>query len=163
MPEAVDLALARIALLQDELSAAKANFAVIEKKRQNALSAARADQAKEIKVAIEQENVAFKAAKMNAEKDGTKFFNIFPNVKEALDALQELVTAEKARLTKLQIPMHDSVVASRDAARLLSLGSLKEARDQLAAAEKLWPSNAEVVTLKKQLDDAAKAAPPVKK
>jgi hypothetical protein len=59
--------------------------------------------------------------------------------------------------------MHDSLVASRDAARLLSLGSLKEARDQLAAAEKLWPSNAEVVTLKKQLDDAAKAAPPVKK
>jgi hypothetical protein len=151
MPEAVDLALARIALLQDELSAAKANFAVIEKKRQNALSAARADQAKEIKVAIEQENVAFKAAKMNAEKDGTKFFNIFPNVKEALDALQELVTAEKARLTKLQIPMHDSVVASRDAARLLSLGSLKEARDQLAAAEKLWPSNAEVVTIKSRL------------
>jgi hypothetical protein len=43
------------------------------------------------------------------------------------------------------------------------LGSLKEARDQLAAAEKLWPSNAEVVTLKKQLDDAAKAAPPDKK
>jgi hypothetical protein len=164
MPEAVDLALAKIALLQDELSAAKANFSVIEKKRQNALSAARADQAKEIKDAIEQENVAFKAAKMNAEKDGTKFFNIFPNIKDALDALQAVANAEKIRLTLLlQTPMHDSLVASRDAARLLSLGSLKEARDQLAAAEKLWPSNAEVITLKKQLDDAAKAAPPVKK
>jgi hypothetical protein len=164
MPEAVELALARIDLLQDELSAAKANFAVIEKKRQNALSAARADQAKEIKDAIEQENVAFKAAKMNAEKDGTKFFNIFPNIKDALDALQAVANAEKIRLALLlQTPMRDSLVASRDAARLLSLGSLKEARDQLAAAEKLWPSNAEVVTLKKQLDDAAKAAPPVKK
>jgi hypothetical protein len=128
MPEAVELALARIDLLQDELSAAKANFAVMEKKRQNALSSARADQAKEIKDAIEQENIAFKAAKMNAEKDGTKFFNIFPNVEGALDALQTLVTAERARLIQLQkTPMRESIATSKDAARPPSLDAIKAA------------------------------------
>ena len=92
-----------------------------------------------------------KKAMATASADGSKFFPVFQNNREALDALQELVTAEKARLIQLQIPMHDSVVASRDAAQLLSSGSLKEARDQLASAEKLWPSNPEVLELKPRL------------
>lgn len=151
IPDAVDAALKSIDLLQGKIGLAKANFEIFEKRRQKTLANARADQAKELRDAMDKDAALAEKAMATASADGSKFFPVFQNNREALVALQELVTAEKNRLTKLQISMHDSVVASRDAAQLLSSGSLKEARDQLASAEKLWPSNPEVVTIKSRL------------
>jgi hypothetical protein len=93
-----------------------------------------------------------------ASADGSKFFPVFQNNREALDALQELVTAEKTRLIQLQkTPMREGIAASKEASRLLAEGKPKEAQEQLTLSQKLWPANIENAKLKEQVDLSLKA------
>lgn len=158
IPDAVDAALKSIDLLQVRLGVAKANFEIFDKRRQKILTNARADQAKELKDAIENDAALAKKAMTVASADGSKFFPVFQNNREALDALQALVTVERARLIQLQkTPMREGIAASGEASRLLAEGKLKEAQEQLELSQKLWPANMENAKLKEQLDLSLKA------
>lgn len=158
MPAAILLAQAQLDQLQEKLNLAKTNFEIIDKRRQKALTLALADQAKEIKDALEKEKVAAKDALLSATADGSKFFPIFQNTKESMEALQALITAEKTRLTALQkIPMQEGMDAAKQSARLASDGKLKDAQDALTQSQTLWPANIENTRLKTQLDDLAKS------
>lgn len=158
MPDAVDVALKEINLLQERLGVAKANFDIFDKRCQKTLDNTRADQAKELKDAIEKDAALAKKAMAVASADGSKFFPVFQNNREALDALQTLVTAEKARLIQLQkTPMREGIAAAGEASRLLAEGKLKEAQEQLELSQKLWPANIENAKLKDQLDLSLKA------
>ena len=158
MPAAIILAQAQLDQLQEKLNLAKTNFEIIDKRRQKALTLALADQAKEIKDALEKEKVSAKDALNAATADGSKFFPIFQNTKESMEALQALITAEKTRLTALQkIPMQEGMDAAKQSARLASDGKLKDAQDALTQSQTLWPANIENTRLKTQLDDLAKS------
>ena len=154
MPDTLDLACNQLTLLQGKISSAKANFGFLEKQRQMNIATLRADEAKEVQNAMDKDNLVAKAAIANAAKDGSKFFPIFPNNKEALDALQVILTSEKARLALLQaIPMRESLTASQNAAKLIQQEKYKLAQDQLVTAAKLWPENAAIATLRKKIED----------
>ena len=158
IPDAVDAALKAIDLLQQRLTLAKTNFDIFDKRRQKTLANARADQAKELKDAFEKDAALAKKAMAAASVDGSKFFPVFQNNREALDALQALVTAEKARLIQLQkTSMREGIAASGEASRLLAEGKLKEAQEQLDLSQKLWPANIENAKLKEQVDLSLKA------
>jgi hypothetical protein len=163
IPVAVKLALGQIDLLQEKLNTAKANFLIIDKRRQNALTIAMgdnglADQAKEIKGALEKEKTASKLAIDTATANGTKFFPIFQNTKESMDMLQTLITSEKLRLTALdKIPIKEGMAAAGQCSRLLAEGKAKEAQDQLTQSMTLWPANIENAHLKQQVDDLVKS------
>jgi hypothetical protein len=158
MPAAIILAQAQLDQLQEKLILAKTNFEIIDKRRQKALTLALADQAKEIKDALEKEKVSAKDALDAATADGSKFFPIFQNTKESMEALQALITAEKTRLTALQkIPMQEGMDAGKKCAKLASDGKLKDAQDALTQSQTLWPANIENSRLKTQLDDLAKS------
>ena len=158
MPAAIILAQAQLDQLQEKLNLAKTNFEIIDKRRQKALTLALADQAKEIKDALEKEKVAAKDALLSATADGSKFFPIFQNTKESMEALQALITAEKTRLTALQkIPMQEGMDAAKQCSRLALDGKLKDAQDALTQSQTLWPANIENTRLKTQLDDLAKS------
>lgn len=158
IPDAVDAALKSIDLLQERIGLANTNFDIFEKRRQKTLANARADQAKELRDAMEKDAALAKKAMAAASADGSKFFPVFQNNREALDALQTLVTAEKARLIQLQkTPMREGIAAAGEASRLLAEGKLKEAQEQLELSQKLWPANIENAKLKEQLDLSLKA------
>ncbi len=158
MPDAITFAQIQIDQLQEKLSIAKTNFDIIDKRRQSALALAPADQAREIKDALQNEKVAATNAIASATADGSKFYPIFQNSKESMDALQALITAEKTRLTTLQkIPMSEGMAAAAQSAKSISEGKLKEAQDQLAQSQTLWPANIDNTRLKLQLDELAKS------
>ncbi|MCE9586992.1 MAG: hypothetical protein K8R57_01600 [Verrucomicrobia bacterium] len=158
MPDAIELAQIQIDQLQEKLAIAKTNFEIIDKRRQKAIALAPADQAREINDALNNEKLAATNALATATADGSKFFPIFQNSKESMDALQTLITAEKTRLTALQkIPMTEGLAASSQCARLVSEGKLKEAQDLLTKSQTLWPANIENTRLKLRLDDLAKS------
>ena len=158
MPDAIALAQVQIDQLQDKLSIAKTNFDIIDKRRQGALALAPADQAREIKDALQNEKIAATNAIASATADGSKFYPIFQNSKESLDALQALITAEKKRLTTLQnIPMSDGMAAAAQSAKFISEGKLKDAQDQLTQSQALWPANIDNTRLKLQLDELTKS------
>lgn len=158
MPDAIALAQTQIDQLQDKLAIAKTNFGIIDKRRQKAISLAPADQAREINDALEKEKLAATNSLATATADGSKFFPIFQNSNESMDALQTLITTEKTRLTALQkIPMTEGITASSQCARLVSEGKLKEAQDLLTQSQTLWPANIENTRLKLRLDDLAKS------
>ncbi len=157
MPQALDLALSQLDQLQGELVKPRSNFEIIDQERKKSLASAPADQAKEVKDSLAQEALTAKIAMANAAADGSKFFPIFPNSKEALDALQSLIISERARLTLLQaIPMRESLKTTQNAARLITLGQWKEAQAQLDIAAKSWPDNAEIAAFKKKIEEAKK-------
>jgi len=161
IPDAVDAALNEINLLQGRIGLANANFDIFEKRRQKTLAKARADQAKELRDAMEKDAALAKKAMATAAADGSKFFPVFQNSREALDALQELVTAEKTRLIQLQkTPMREGIAASREASRFLAEGKLKDAQEQLALSQKLWPINIDNTKLKASLEQANKQPSP---
>jgi hypothetical protein len=158
IPDAIVLAQAQLDQLQDKLTLARTNFEIIDKRRQNALALVLADQAKEIKDALEKEKIAAKDAQLSATADGSKFFPIFQNTKESMDALQTLITAEKTRLAALQkIPMQEGINAADKCARLASEGKLKDAQDALTQSQTLWPANIENDHLKTKLDILVKS------
>ena len=158
MPDAIVLAQTQIDQLQDKLTLAKTNFEIIDKHRQKAIALSPADQAREIKDALQNEKLEAANALATATADGSKFFPIFQNSKESMDSLQTLIAAEKIRLTTLQkIPMTEGMAASTQCARLVSEGKLKEAQDLLAQSQTLWPANIENSRLKLRLDDLAKS------
>jgi hypothetical protein len=158
MPDAIVLAQAQLDQLQDKLSIAKTNFQIIDKRRQSALSLAPTDQAREIRDALQTEKVAATNAIATATADGSKFYPIFQNSKESMDALQALITAEKTRLTALQkIPMTEGMAAASQCAKLVSEGKLKEAQEQLVQSQTLWPANIDNARLKLQLEDLTKS------
>ena len=158
MPDAINLAQTQIDQLQEKLTLAKTNFEIIDKRRQKAISQAPADQAREIKDALENEKLEATNAQATATAAGSKFFPIFQNSKESMESLQTLIAAEKIRLTILQkIPMTEGMAASTQCARLVSEGKLKEAQDLLSQSQTLWPANIENSRLKLRLDDLAKS------
>ena len=158
MPDAIALAQTQIDQLQDKLAIAKANFEIIDKRRQKTIALAPADQAREIKNALQNEKLEAANALATATADGSKFFPIFQNSKESMDALQKLITDEKTRLTVLQkLQMTEGLAAASQCARLLSEGKLKEAQDLLAQCQTLWPANIENTRMKLRLDDLVKS------
>ena len=158
MPNAIALAQTQLDQLQDKLSLAKTNFEIIDKRRQSSLLQAPADQAREIRDALQNEKISATNAIASATADGSKFYPIFQNSKESMDALQALITAEKTRLTALQkIPMTEGMASASQCAKLASEGKLKEAQDQLTQSQALWPANIENTRLKLQLEDLAKS------
>ena len=158
MPDAIALAQTQIDQLQDKLTLAKTNFEIIDKRRQKAITLAPADQAREIKDALQNEKLEAANALATATADGSKFFTIFQNSKESMDALQKLITDEKTRLTALQkLQMTEGLAAASQCARLLSEGKLKEAQDLLAQSQTLWPANIENTRMKLRLDDLVKS------
>jgi hypothetical protein len=159
MPDAVDLALSQIELLQGKVSTAEDNFDTLETRRQQSIASVPADQAQIIKDSVDSENQSAKAAMAKANTDGTKFFPVFPNTKEALDSLQSLLSSEKQRLKSLQTPpMRDSLKATASASQLITQGDLAGAKEQLDLASQQWPANAEIAPLRKQLETAIRAA-----
>jgi hypothetical protein len=158
MPDTIDLALNQCNQLQKALDKARGDFDVLNKRRQKALELAPGDQVLEIKNAIEAENQNAKNAIQNALADGSKFFPVFPNNKEALDALQALITSETARWTLLsKTPMRDGITASKNCAAAVAQGDLKTAQEQLALSQKLWPVNAENAKLNYLVEGLAKS------
>jgi hypothetical protein len=158
MPDAVDAALKQLDLLQEKLLQARINYDILDKKRQKAIALAPADQAKEIKDALDNDAAIAKTAIAAAQNDGTKFFPVFPNNKEALEALKTLIDNERARLLMLQkTPMRDGLGASDEAFRLVVAGKTQQAREQLALSQKLWPANHDLAKLVSELDQVAKA------
>lgn len=158
LPDTIDLGLTQITRLQATLDKAKSDFDVLNKRRQNSLASAPGDQISEIKKAIAAEDQNAKAAMTIAQSDGSKFFPVFPNNKEALDALQALIILETARWTLLsKTPMRDGITASKSCASAVAQGDLKKAQEQLALSEKLWPANAENAKLKQLVEGLIKS------
>lgn len=158
LPDTIDLGLTQLTKLQTILDKAKSDFDVLNKRRQKALELAPGDQVIGIKRAIETENQNVKDTIKNALADGSKFFPVFPNNKEALDTLQTLITSETARWTLLsKTPMRAGIVASKDGAAAVAQGDLKTAQEQLTLSEKLWPANAENAKLKQQVEGLAES------
>jgi len=156
-PDAVELAMSQFDQLQGSLDTAKANFDILEKRRQKALAVAPLDQAKEINNALAKESQAAKDTIKTATADGTKFFPVFPNSKDALDTLQALIISERNRLAVIQkIPMRDGIAAARACERLLAEGNVKEAQDQLANSQKQWPANVDNIRLQQEIDGLLK-------
>ena len=159
MPDALDLIPEQMDRLQGNLNTANQNLPILAKKRQAWIDAASLDQAKEIKAAIEKDDLSAKITIAAATKDGTKFFPVFSNNKEYLDQLQALLIAEKTRIAVLRaLPMRDSINACLDASKLIDFGKLKEAQVQLDAAAKLWPANSDLPALKTKIEAAEKLA-----
>lgn len=164
LPDAVDAALKQLDVLQEKLIQALINYDIIDRKRQKAIATAPADQAKEIRDALEKDAALSKAAMAAAQVEGTKFFPVFSNNKAALEALKTLIDSERARLLLLQkTPMREGIKASDEATALASAGKTQQARDQLVLAQKLWPDNRDLAKLSEQLDrlaadEAAEAA-----
>lgn len=157
MPEAVDAAIAQIDLLEDRISKAKAEFEVIDKKRQRALALAQADEAQQIREAMEKNAALVKSAVASAQLDGSKFYPVFPDNKDALDSLQTLGVAEKTRLMLLQkTPMRDGITAAKAASEALAAGNLSRAQEQLDLSQKCWPLNVDNQRLKEQIDAEVK-------
>jgi len=158
IPDAMDIALLQMDALQDKLTQARVNYDILDRKRQKVIAVAPADQAKEIKEALDKDAALAKTAIAAAQNDGSKFFPVFPNSKEALEALKSLIDAERSRLLLLQkTPMRDGINASDEALRLAASGMTQQAKDQLALARKLWPANHDLAKLTLQLDQMAKA------
>jgi len=158
MPDAITLAQSQLDQFQEKLSLAKINLEIVDKRRQQAIALTPADQAKEINNALQNEKVAAGNSMAIAAADGSKFFPIFQNSKDSMNALQTLITAEKTRLTTLQkIPMTEGIAAANECARLASEGKLREAQDQLTQSQTLWPANIENARLKLQLEDLTKS------
>jgi hypothetical protein len=158
LPDAVDVAIEQLDLLQAKLTQALNNYDILEKKRQKAIALAPADQAKEIRSALDKDAALAKSSIAAAQSDGSKFYPVFPNNKEALEALKTLIETERTRFLALQkSPMRDGINAADEASKLASSGKSPQAKDQLATAQKLWPANHDLAMLSAQLDQMAKA------
>lgn len=131
LPEAIGLALTNIAMLQQDLAVAQATFPALAQQTILKLggnpakptdpitlfvmqgstnlpavsansSSVGADEIAAVKASIVRDVIAAKAAQKKAELDGSKFFPIYPSLKEMMDALQKLAVAEKDRLIDLR-------------------------------------------------------------
>ena len=161
MPDGIDMALKQLDQLQGEVASARVNGDLEDKNRAKAIAAGPADQAKIIKDAVDREILAAKESIKQSTANGSKFFPVFQNSKESLDALQALVVAERTRLMQLQkTPMREGIVAATECARLIKQGKLKEAQEQLALSQKLWPINIDNTKLKASLEQANKQPSP---
>jgi len=158
-PDALDLTSSLLNQLQGKLATAMSNFTILDKQRTLTIESATVDEAKDIKDGLDNENHEAQILMTKALADGSKFFPVFPNSKEALESLQALIVSERARLDALRkIPMRESLAASEESGRLLAQGDIKGAQEQMDSALKLWPANVEIATLKQKIDAAAKAA-----
>ena len=158
LPDAIIVALKQLDVLQDKLTQARINYDILDKKRQKAIALAPADQAKEIKDALDKDAALAKSSIIAAQSDGSKFFPVFPNNKEALEALKSLIDTERTRLLLLQkTPMRDGISATDEASKLVAAGKTQQAKDQLSSAQKLWPANHDLAKLTAQIDQMAKA------
>jgi hypothetical protein len=162
IPDAVPLTLLQLQSLDSQLNIAKANGEVELKNFSAALAAEkRADIAQKMKDSMQLYENAAKSAMAAASADGSKFFPVFQKSKESMSALQALITTERTRLAQFPVQkMKEGIGAAREGLRLIKLEKIKEARDQLALSEKLWPANHDNTKLKEriaQLDAAISA------
>lgn len=96
-----------------------------------------------------------KQASAAALADGSKFYPIFQNNKEALEVLQMLAKSERTRLQELEkTPMSAGISSEKDCGRVLDQGNLKAAQDSYDASARLWPANHNLAALKSKLDSA---------
>ncbi len=157
IPDAVEIAQAQLDRLRAKLSAVKADFDVLAKKREAWFTTAPQDQVKLMKASLENESLQAKTLMAQAAADGSKFFPIFQNVKDALDQLETLVLAEKERLKLFPLSsMRESIANTEKASLLIDQGNLKEAQSELDAASKAWSANADLAPLGNKLKDASK-------
>jgi hypothetical protein len=155
MPSAIPLALQMLDQLQDQLIQALANYPIIDNRRQQVLLYAQADEARDMRDAVQKEILMSKQASAVALADGSRFFPVFQNNKESLEALLTLVKSERTRLTELQkVPMSAGIAAEKESGKLLDQGNLKGAQDSYDASAKLWPANYNLAALKAKLDSA---------
>lgn len=156
MPEAVDRALLQLDKLQAQIAVARANGEITMKNLSNAIVSARADEARQLRDGINRDTAAINAAMKTAAANGTKFFPVYQNSKEALDALQALAVSEKSRLMQLKkTPMREGIAAARAASEALASGNLDKAQEQLAVSQKCWPANIDNIRLKEQIETLA--------
>ena len=156
MPDAVTSALQQLQQLQQKLNAAKAS---VDNKLKNfsnsvaALEKTRADEAKIMKDDLVRRENNAKASIATATADGSKFFAVCETSKESLNALQTLILAEQARLNQFSLStMREGIAAAKEGLRMIKAEKIKEARDQLALSQKLWPANYDNTKLKTQAD-----------
>lgn len=152
MPDAVTIALQQLQQLQSQVWVAKANVEIELKNISNSITAfekTRADEAKKLKDAMVQYESNAKSAMTAASADGSKFFPVFHKSRESLTALQTLILAERARLNQLPLPtMRAGIAAAKEGLRMIKEEKPKEARDQLALSQRLWPANYDNTKLK---------------
>jgi len=155
MPPAIPLALQMLDQLQDQLIQALANYPIINNRRQQVLLSAPPDEATAMRDTVDQEVLMSKQASAAALADGSKFYPIFQNNKEALEVLQMLAKSERTRLQELEkTPMSAGISSEKDCGRVLDQGNLKAAQDSYDASARLWPANHNLAALKSKLDSA---------
>ncbi len=152
LPDAVTLAKQQMEVLQQKIGMAKDNFDVFEKRRQLALASAKPEEAKEMKDALENEVVTSKEEIESASKDGTKFFPLFQNSKDAIKSLQDVLISERKRISLLSVgPMRQSLAYTKEARLKLDAGETAGAKSFLSQAQSSWDKNAEIPLLQKML------------
>lgn len=161
LPDAVTLAKQQMDVLQQKIGMGIDNFDVFEKRRQTALASAKAEEAKEIKDALESEVVAAKEEIQTASKDGTKFFPLFQNSKESMKSLQDVVVSERKRISLLPVgAMRQSLAYSKEARRKLDDGDLPGAKSLLSQAQTAWDKNEEIPLLQRMISSLENAQKP---
>jgi hypothetical protein len=167
MPDAVPIALQQLQQLQSQVAVAKANVEIELKNISNsvvALEKTRADEARKLKDAMLQYENNAKSAMTVAGADGSKFFPVFQKSKDSLAALQVLILSERARLSQFPLStMREGIASAKEGLRMIKAEKIKEARDQLALSQRLWPANYDNTKLKLladrlEADIAAKAS-----
>lgn len=161
LPDALTLAKQQMEVLQQKIAMARENFDVFEKRRLAALASAKAEEAKEIKDALDNEVLVAKEAMETASKDGTKFFPLFQNSKDSMKSLQDVLVSEKKRVSQLPVAlMRQSLAYSKEARRKLDAGELSEAKALLSQSQSSWDKNAECPLIQKMISSLENAQKP---
>lgn len=161
LPDAVTLAKQQMEVLQQKISMARDNFDVFEKRRQSALAGATAEEVKEMKDALDNEMIAAKEAMETASKDGTKFFPLFQNSRDAIKSLQDVLMSERKRISVLPVgPMRQGLAYSKESRSKLDSGDLSGAKKHLADALSAWDKNAEIPLIQKMISCLENARKP---
>lgn len=152
LPDAVSLAKLQLEALQQKISMARDNFDVFEKRRQSALAGAKAEEAKEMKDALDNEMIVAKEAMETASKDGSRFFPVFQNSKAALESLQLVMASERKRISLLPVGMmRQSLAYSKEARIKLDAGDINGAKKHLSDSLSSWDKNAEIPLIQRMI------------
>ncbi len=153
-PQAVQLALQKIAQLGPELLRTRANLERRTSEQAQGLQLASEDRRLQMESAISQEKAAVQAQVARAKQSGSKWIPVMPDAK-VLDDLAKLADAEEARLSKIDTKtLTDGVDAARAAQAKLETGDFPGAAADLDEAQKLWPQYVLLASLKESLKKA---------
>jgi len=151
-PEAVEIARLRIADLQKEIPIAQARLRQHQAEQKQGLTLAREDNRALIQKGITQEQEAIKARLDTVKQSGVKWIPLLPDEK-ALTELSATAAAEGARLAKLDTAaMKAGIAAAKRAEDKVAAGEGEAAKASLAEAQKLWPTYAQLATIKQAVE-----------